>query len=98
MNPEFIPLKKCFEKHNWSWQEEENVLKNIKHIQKNNMHLYNYNDSVLVERNNPVIMKCRGLVVNDEGKIMNYPFERFFNHFEKEKAEINFNECRIEEK
>jgi len=71
---------------------------NITHVQKGNMHLYNYGDNCLVPRNHPLLIKCRGLVVRDDGKILNFPFERFFNYFEKEKAEINWNTAVIQEK
>src|SRR3989338_4854594 len=95
---EFQPLKKAFLKHKWGWKESVELFKNISVSAKGNMHLYNYNDSVLVERNNPVISRCRGIVVDTNGNVLNYPFDRFFNEFEEEAAEIDWKSAIIEEK
>jgi len=96
---EEIPLRKAFQLNKWSgWEENELLFSNIEHKQKGNLHLYNYGKNTLVDRNNPVIMKCRGLVVDDEGKVLNYPFERFFNDFEKEKTEIDWSTAEAQEK
>jgi hypothetical protein len=94
----YLPLKKAFEKNKWEWKESEELFKCISFGNKNNMYLYNYNDNVLVERNHPVLVKCRGLIVDSEGKILNFPFERFFNDWEKEKAIIDWKSAEAQEK
>ncbi|MEK6921669.1 MAG: hypothetical protein AABX82_07315, partial [Nanoarchaeota archaeon] len=77
----FEPLKKAFIQNNWHWAESEELFKNINVKNKEHMWLYNYGDAVFVERNHPVLMKCRGLVVSANGVVFNYPFDRFFNEF-----------------
>lgn len=94
----YIPLKKAFHKNKWNWEECEDLFKCISFRNKKHMWLYNYNDNVLVDRNHPVLVKCRGLVVDNEGNILNFPFERFFNEFEEEKAKIDWCSAEIHEK
>ncbi|MBI5064999.1 hypothetical protein HZA97_02075 [Candidatus Woesearchaeota archaeon] len=94
----YTPLKKAFHKNKWKWEECEDLFKCISFRNKKHMWLYNYNDTVLVQRNHPVLVKCRGLVVDDEGNILNFPFERFFNEFEEEQAEIDWCSAEIHEK
>jgi hypothetical protein len=94
----YIPLKRAFEKNKWEWKESEELFKCISFSNKGNMFLYNYNDNAFVERNHPVLVKCRGLVVDSEGKILNFPFERFFNDWEKEKAIIDWKSAEIQSK
>jgi len=94
----YLPLKKAFEKNKWEWKESEELFKCISFSNKGNMFLYNYNDNGFVERNHPVLVKCRGLVVDSEGKILNFPFERFFNDWEKEKAIIDWKSAEIQSK
>jgi len=94
----YIALRKAFEKNKWEWNESKELFKCISVSNKNNMFLYNYNDNVLVERNHPVLVKCRGLVINNDGRILNFPFERFFNDWEKEKATIDWKSAVAQEK
>lgn len=94
----FEPLRLCFEKHCWDWQDSEEMRKNIQVHNKGNMWLYNYNDGHQVERTHPVLMKCRGLVIREDGCLLNYPFERFFNDFEKEHVDIDWDSAEIQEK
>lgn len=92
-------LRQAFKANNWKgWEENELLFKNIIHREKDGMHLYNYGSPVLVERNHPVLMKCRGIVVDEKGKVLNYPFDRFFNDFEKEKCDIDWNTAEAQEK
>jgi hypothetical protein len=98
MDSNYIALKKVFEKNEWKFQESEDLFTCISVKNKNDMWLYNYNDNVLVDRNHPILIKCRGLVVNSSGKILNYPFERFFNYWEKEHSKIEWNTAEIQEK
>ncbi len=96
---EVNPLRLAFLKSNWQgWEESERLFANITHKEKNGMHLYNYNKEGLVERNHPVLMRCRGLVVDIDGKVLNHPFEKFFNDFEKEKVELDWKTAEIQEK
>ena len=71
---------------------------NILHKQWDDLHLYNYGDMVLVPRDHPILVRCRGLIVTGEGNVVNYPFDRFFNDFEVEGASIDWQSARIYEK
>lgn len=96
---EYIPLKLFIEKHFSHLTIWEDIFKNIRVKQKDNMFLYNYSDVVIVPRNNPIICKCRGLVLRNNGEILNYPFDRFFNNFENtEKAKLDWNTALAQEK
>lgn len=65
--------------------EKEKLYACVNVRKKGNMILYNYNDNVLVDRNHPLLCMCRGLVIDSvTRKILNFPFKRFFNHYEKE--------------
>ena len=89
----YIPLEKFVGE-----KLSEKLKANIHVRIKDDMYLYNYNRNVLVDRNDPILMKCRGLVLNAEGKVLNYPFDRFFNEFEKEKTEIDWETAVVQEK
>jgi len=98
-NVEAKYLEKAFTKNNWvGWENNPDLNANLTHKEKNGLHLYNYNDCILVQRDHPVLMKCRGLIVDEHGKIMNYPFERFFNSFEKECIKIDWKTAVAQEK
>ena len=94
----FVPLKKAFLQNGWDWNESDDLFKCISVKEKDGFWLYNYNDNVLVDRNHPVLMKCRGIVVNSAGVVFNYPFDRFFNYWEKEAADIDWGSAIIQEK
>lgn len=95
----FEPLRLAFKKYNWvGWEENDLLIKNINHSVKGDMHLYNYGKMVLVARNHPVVVKCRGLVVRVDGTVVHFPFERFFNDFEQEKTELDWQSAKVEEK
>lgn len=91
-------LRDTFKRYKFEWEESDELWKciNIKH--KDNMYLYNYNSVVLVPRNHPVLMRCRGLVIDTYGEIICYPFNRFFNEWEKEKSDINWDTAQAQEK
>lgn len=71
---------------------------NIRAREKNGMYLYNYGNVVIVPRNDPVIMKCRGLVLDKNGGVLNYPFDRFFNPHEKEATKLDWDTAVVQEK
>ncbi len=71
---------------------------NIKVREKAGMYLYNYGNAVIVLRNDPVLAKCRGLVLDKNGKVLNYPFERFFNPYEKEAVKLDWATAIVQEK
>lgn len=102
--PNFIPIFKAKTKHQWKIKDEisEKLLKNISVAQKkingSDYYLYNYNRTVFVNRNHSLIVKCRGLILDSKGTIFNYPFDRFFNEFENESADIDWNSAKILEK
>ncbi len=91
-------LRKACELNGWDFEIREEVLHCITAKSKGDMWLYNYNDNLHLERNHPLLVKCRGLVVRKNGQILNYPFDRFFNEWEKEHAEIDWGTAEIQEK
>jgi len=103
---DFYPLKKAFQWNKFLNNEkieeyfnDDLLLINIKAVNKGDFWLYNYTDEVLMSRNHPVLMFCRGLVVNTQGLIQNFPFKRFFNDFEEDlKDEIDWKTAKILEK
>jgi len=92
---EFLPLEKAFRKHNWTWWPSKDLFDNIKVSRKDDMYLYNYNDKHKVPKDHPVLVKCRGLVIREDGEVLCYPFDRFFNYFEKECKELDWNSAEI---
>jgi hypothetical protein len=95
---DYKPLELACKKYNWPWEDNDRLLKNIKVAKKGNLYLYNYNRFVLVPRNHPLLVKCRGLIVNKDGKVLNYPFDRFFNEFEPECHPIDWDSAVALEK
>ena len=71
---------------------------NICVSEKDNFYIYNYNNAVLVPRDDPIIRICRGIVLDSEGNLMNYPFDRFFNYHEKECDKVDIENSFILEK
>jgi len=66
--------------------------------EKDGFYIYNYGNAVLVPRNDELIRMCRGLILDGTGKVMNYPFERFFNFHEKECDKVDIENADILEK
>jgi len=90
---EYLPLCKFL------GATDADVLNNIRVHKKNDMYLYNYSDVVIVPRNHPMLVKCRGLVLRGDGAVLNYPFDRFFNDWENDnKADISWNTAVAQEK
>ena len=77
---------------------EQKVKDNIRPKEKDGMYLYRYSDKVIVPRNHPVLVKCRGLILDKDGRVLNYPFDRFFNPHEKESTDIDWETAQIQEK
>lgn len=97
--PEYQPLKYVTDKMGLTWDDEEGLVKTIAVRQKRNMYLYNYRDLGIVPRNHPIVIICRGLVIDSKGRILNYPFNRFFNHNEDSlKSEIDWDHAMMQEK
>ena len=76
----------------------QDLMDNIRPKEKDGMYLYTYSDKVIVPRDHPVLVKCRGLVLDINGKVLNYPFDRFFNPHEKECTDIDWETAQIQEK
>jgi hypothetical protein len=74
------------------------LLNNIRVKEKGNMFLYKYSDAVIVPRNDLMLVKARGLVLRHDGVVLCYPFDRFFNQWEKEHAEIDWSTAIAQEK
>lgn len=94
----YLPLIQAVHQYNWTGELSERLFSNITHLEKNGLHLYNYNQRVLVDRDHPILIRCRGLILTGSGKVVNYPFDRFFNHFEKEANRIDWNSAWVLEK
>ena len=89
----YLPLEKFI-----GYPLEQDVKDNIRPKEKDGMYLYTYSDKVIVPRNHPVLMKCRGLVLDKDGNVLNYPFDRFFNPYESESTDIDWETAQIQEK
>ncbi len=103
---DFEPLKKflkeyksCFSSEIIYPEDSKKLEANLIVKEKEGMYLYNYNTNiVLVPRNHPILKICRGLVLSTNGDCLCYPFNRFFNHFEKEADKIDWKNSLIQEK
>ena len=93
MNDFYTPLEK-FVGH----PLEQDLKDNIRPKENDGMYLYRYSDKVIVPRDHPVLVKCRGLVLDGDGNVLNYPFDRFFNPYEKESTDIDWKSAQIQEK
>ena len=51
-----------------------------------------------MSRDDPIIVQCRGLVLNGDGMIISMPFQRFFNAHEAECDVIDWESAEILEK
>lgn len=95
-NKNYEPLKKVLKERSLVLTEKHEG--NINVSEKDGFYLYNYNDVVLVPRDDPIIRLCRGLVIREDGKIMSYAFNRFFNYHEVECDEVDILNADILEK
>ncbi len=93
MDDIFLPLEKFI-----GHPLEQDLKDNIRPKEKDGMYLYTYSDKVIVPRNHPVLIKCRGLILDKNGNVLNYPFDRFFNPHEKESTDIHWDTAQIQEK
>lgn len=95
MNDNYKPLSLFIQdKH----IQDKQLLANIAVKVKDDMYLYNYNSKFSVPRDHPILVKCRGLILNKNGEVLNYPFDRFFNDFEKEASSIYWDGVKLIEK
>lgn len=94
----FNPLMRFLEGNDFDFNLTEKHKANISVTEKNGFYVYNYNNSVLVPRDDTIIKLCRGLVLDSNGFLMNLPFKRFFNYHEKECDKINISNSFILEK
>ena len=98
MNDEFDPLRKAFEKNGFEWQENDELFESIRVRSQGNLTLYSYGKAISVEPDHPVIARTRGIIVTDDGTIVAYPFDRFFNHFEIQAKPLDFSTAVMLEK
>ncbi|MHA2363199.1 MAG: RNA ligase [Candidatus Hodarchaeales archaeon] len=75
-----------------------NISVRTKVLNNKRLFLYNYNNNVLVPRNHPVLIRCRGLVLDENGIVVTYPFDRFFNDYEREVAHLDWDTTQVLEK
>lgn len=100
----FLPFSMACYRYNWpvaflTEQFQENIDVKGYYFDNEKFYLYNYKThTVLVPRNDPLLMKCRGLILREDGVILNYPMDRFFNEFEKEAGSIDWSSTQIQEK
>ena len=96
MEKNFEPLKKFLDRFYLELTELHEANLNVS--EKNGFCLYNYNQNVLVPRDDPIIRMCRGIVLDKDGEVMNQPFNRFFNFHEAECDKIDIANADIFEK
>jgi predicted kinase len=94
----FEPLEKFAERNSIRMPLTKEHMANINVSEKNGYFLYNYNKNVLVPMDDPIIIYCRGLVLNGDGYVINMPFKRFFNAHESQCATIDWDSAEILEK
>jgi len=98
MDKNFEPLKHYIAGNDWENEITELHKSNINVSEKDGFYLYNYNQNVLVPRDDPIIKSCRGLVLDKNGFLKNLPFFRFFNAHESECDDIDWESAEILEK
>lgn len=94
----FEPLKHFLKSNDWDYELTELHEANINVSEKNGFYIYNYGNAVLVPRDDPIIRLCRGIVLNENGHLFNFPFTRFFNHHEEECDLVDMESAVILEK
>lgn len=93
------PLQLLLDKLSIHYSEDDDALWNSIKVRENNgCYLYDYKDFLEVAANHPVIRICRGLVVDVNGDVLCYPFNRFFNDFQAECDVVDWNSAVILEK
>jgi len=102
MIPAFNALHNCFLRYSLEWDYSEELVNSIKVKEKKisdlTLYLFNYDDKIDVKKNHPVLKRCRGLVIDDKCRILNYPFDRFFNHWENEADILDWENASIQGK
>lgn len=96
MEKNFEPLKKLLKEKGLELTKLHEDSINVS--QKNGVCLYNYNNKVLIPRNDPIIVMCRGIGIRADGKVVNHPFNRFFNYHEPECDKVDVEYADIFEK
>lgn len=76
----------------------ENHKSSINSVEKDGFYIYTYRDALDVPKDDPIVKICRGIAIREDGKLMNYPFNRFFNFHEPEVDELEIMESDIIEK
>jgi len=94
----FTPLRKFLRNNQMYYDLTELHEVSINVSEKDGFYIYNYGNAVLVPRDDEIIKMCRGLVLDGTGKVMNYPFDRFFNAHEKECDIVDWDSAEILEK
>lgn len=96
MDKNFEPLRKLLEKTGILLTELHEANLNVS--EKNGFYIYNYNQNVLVPRDDIIIKMCRGFVLDSNGSVFNHGFDRFFNLHEAECDKVDFETTEIQEK
>jgi len=95
----FDPLRRACYRYGWGQPEfSADFMRNITVKTRDDKYLYNYNNLNRIPRDHPILKRCRGIVIREDGLIVNYPFNRFFNYFEPECATIDWNSATVQEK
>lgn len=96
MEKNFKPLKILLKKKNLTLTELHEANLNVS--EKKGFYIYNYNQNVLVPRGDPIIIICRGIVLNEKGVIFSHGLDRFFNFHESECDKVGIEDADILEK
>lgn len=94
----FEPLEHFIKSNDWNNELTELHKANINVAEKEGFYLYNYNNAVLVPRDDPIIRMCRGLVLDNNGQLVSMPFRRFFNYHEPECDKVDWESAEVQEK
>ena len=79
---------------NWAIKEINELVEQgyIRKVIQYGLTLYNYTEKCQYEKKwNPITLMCRGLIVDQDNKIVARPFDKFFN-YEEVKDTFNFNQ------
>lgn len=95
-NTNFEPLELFIKNKNLTLTDDHKD--SISVSNKDEFYIYNYKNGISVPLDDAIIKMCRGIVINSYGKLMNYPFDRFFNYHEKECDKVDIKTAVVQEK
>ena len=66
-----------------------------------NLYIFNYEHECPVDFYNPIVQECRGIIleiIDNKAKVVCWPFRKFGNYQEGYADNINWNDCKVQEK